>query len=73
MVAGTILVSQPASAATITCHHQPTTQLTNVIFNGISGGSNVSKLIQSFQSIYNANSDGHYNDIKRAYNYAGAS
>ena len=72
VVAGSILVSQPVSASTISCHHQTSTQLTNVIFNGLSGGSDVSKLIKSFQTIYKANSDGHYSDIQKVYNWGGA-
>jgi len=60
------------TSTTLTCHHQTSTILTDVIYGGIGGGSNVSQLITSFQNDYN-NGDGHYSDLKKVYNWGGAS
>ena len=59
LTAGAIFVAQPqtASAATTTCPQDGNVAYTNIIYCGLSGGTNTSDLIASFKQYYDANSD----------------
>ncbi|SRR5581483_8991221 len=71
--AGVCMLAKPDVAAAATCPQDQYPE-TNILYCGLSSGTDAAQAISSFQSQYNANSDGHgHTDIQTAYNDTGAS
>lgn len=79
-VAGLLVFGSPTTSAASNCP-QDSYPETNVIYCGLSGGTNAAQAIQSFQTYYNQNSDksaantshAHSGDLHTIYDYSGAS
>jgi len=73
LAAGIFAFAKPATAAAATCPQDQFPE-TNILYCGLSSSTDAAQAISSFQSKYNANSDGHgHTDIQTAYNDTGAS
>lgn len=70
---GVAVFAKPNMAMAATCP-QDSYPETNILYCGLSGGTDVNQVISSFQSQYTNNNDGHgHTDIQAAYNATGAS
>lgn len=76
LVAGStaaVTLVQPVPAAASSCTQDQYPE-TNIIYCGLTGGTNPAQLMQSFQAYYNAGNDSHsgnpatHSDLKRVYN-----
>jgi|GEM_PF-934349 len=73
-VVGVVSVAQTPPVAAASCTVQDDFPDTNIIYCGLSGGSNVDQLASSFKAYYNNNDDGHgHTDLQAVYNAAGLS
>lgn len=71
---GVVSVAQTQPVAAASCTVQDDFPDTNIIYCGLSGGSNVSQLVSSLKTYYNNNDDGHgHTDLQAAYNATGLS
>ena len=77
-IAGLMIFASPTTQAASSCTQDPYPE-TNIMYCGLSGGTNTAQAIQSFQSYYKQNSDKSaantanvHTDLQTIYNYSGA-